>query len=168
MSDQHSDKTSGASSPGTKNHVLEQEMTEESLPYIPRPSTLWGSVSFWLWATYIILILAAVPDYFVQYWFNTSLGFHTIFFTNLKMQLYLFFIYGGIMFAAINIPIRLYAVSPGLRRFGFHMGMYIGMFAGWRAALHFLEFLLAFNGVPFKQNDPIFNHDLGFYIYYLQ
>jgi hypothetical protein len=28
-----------------------------------------------------ILILAAVPDYFVQYWFNSSLNFHTIFFT---------------------------------------------------------------------------------------
>ena len=53
-------------------------------PRIPLPATLWGPARNWLWVTYLALILAAIPDYFVQFWFNTSLNFHSVFFTNLK------------------------------------------------------------------------------------
>jgi uncharacterized membrane protein (UPF0182 family) len=43
----------------------------------------------------------------------------------------------------------------------------MGLFAGWRAAHHYLAFLLAFHGVPFGKADPVFGHDLGFYVYWL-
>ena len=121
----------------------------------------------WIWVAYAILILAAIPDYFVQYWFNTSLRFNTIFFTNLKMQAALFGAYGTLVFAGIVLPIRLYALSPGLRRAAVHVGLWAGLFAGWRAAQHYLDFLLAFHGVPFGRTDPVFDHDIGFYVYWL-
>ena len=38
---------------------------------------------------------------------------------------------------------------------------------GWRAAVHYLEFLLAGYGVPFGQDRSGFGHDIGFYVYWL-
>src|SRR3990172_2887450 len=93
-------------------------------PRIPAPGVLWGPVRNWIWVAYLILMLAAVPDYFVQYWLNTSLNFHTIFFTNLRMQALLFGAYGALIFAAVNVPMRLYAASPGLRRAAVHVGLW--------------------------------------------
>jgi uncharacterized membrane protein (UPF0182 family) len=136
-------------------------------PYIPPPARLWPPVRNWLWVTYSILILAAVPDYFIQYWFNQSLGFRTLFWTNLGMQALLFVTCSMVIFAAINIPMKLYAVSPTLKNVAFHGAIWIAIFAGFRAAGHYLEFLLAAYGVPFNRQDPTFGHDIGFYVYWL-
>jgi hypothetical protein len=136
-------------------------------PGIPEPAALWGPVRTWTWAACVVVTLAAIPHYLVQYWFNTSLDFHTIFFTNLKAQVALFAGYGGLVFAGIVVPMRLYAVSPALRRAAVHCGLWIGLFAGWRAAHRYLDFLLALNGVPFGRTDPVFGHDIGFYVYWL-
>ena len=75
-------------------------------PCIPTPAPSGGRSGTGSGLIYVVLILAAVPDYFVQYWFNASLGFHTIFFTNLKMQVLLFCAYGGLIFAGINVPMQ--------------------------------------------------------------
>lgn len=136
-------------------------------PRIPAPAELWGPVRAWVWTAAAILIAGAVPHFIVQFWFNTSLDFHTIFFTNLKAQLALFAGYGGLVCAAVIVPMRLYAVSPGLRRASVHVGLWLGLFAGWRAAHAYLSVLLALNGVPFGRTDPVFGHDIGFYVYWL-
>jgi len=139
----------------------------DAAPVIPPPGTIWAPVRNWIWTAYAVLMLAAIPDYFVQYWFNTSLGFHTIFLTNLKTQAALFIGYGALVCACILAPIRLYAVSRGLRRAGVHLALWVGIFAGWLAARHYLDVLLAFHGVPFGRTDPVFGHDIGFYTYWL-
>lgn len=136
-------------------------------PYIPAPARLWPPIRNWVWLTYLILVLTAVPDYFVQYWFNQSLGFRTLFWTNFGMQALLFVTYGAVILAAIFVPMKLYAVSPALKNGAFHAALWIGIFAGWRAAGHYLEFLLAAHGVPFAREDPTFGHDIGFYVYWL-
>ena len=136
-------------------------------PFIPEPAALWAPVRTWIWTAYGVLILAAVPDYFVQFWFNSSLQFQNIFMTNLKMQFLLFVAYGTLVAAGVIVPLRLYAVSPGLRRAAVHAGLWAGIFAGWQAAHHYLDFLLAFHGVPFGKTDPAFGHDVGFYVYWL-
>jgi hypothetical protein len=139
----------------------------ESMPAIPAPTTLWRPVRGWTWTAVALLILAAIPDYFVQYWFNSSLGFHTVFFTNLGTQALLAAVYGGLTFALIALPARRYGVSAGLRNTTYHVGAWIAIYAGWRAASHYQEFLLAFYGVPFNTIDPVFGNDVGFYVYWL-
>ena len=136
-------------------------------PRIPEPAALWRPIRNWIWIGYAVLAVAAVPHYIVQYWLNTSLNFHTIFFTNLQAQVLLFVLYGALVYAGIRIPIGLYAVSPGLKRAAVHGGLWIAIFAGWRAAHSYLDVLLAWNGVPFGRTDPVFGHDLGFYVYWL-
>jgi uncharacterized membrane protein (UPF0182 family) len=137
------------------------------LPFIPQPSVLWRSFSLWIWVVYALIIINAVPDYFVQYWFNQSLGFQSVFWTNVRMQIYLFMIYGIAVAASIYIPMRVHAVSRVLRKSAIHLSIWIGMFAGWLIAQYYKQFLLAFNGVPFGKTDPVFGKDIGFYVYTL-
>jgi uncharacterized membrane protein (UPF0182 family) len=137
------------------------------LPTIPAPSALWRPVRTWIWAAYAVLILAAVPDLVVQYWFNSSLGFRTIFWTNLTMQLLLGITFGALVFAGITVPMRLYARSTALKQAAFHVALWLAIFAGWRAADRYDAFLLAVYGVPFGKVDPVFGHDIGFYVYAL-
>lgn len=142
-------------------------MSRQSDPRIPAPAVLWAPVRTWLWIIYGVLILRAIPEYFVQYWFNDSLQYHSVFFTNLRMQAILCVAYGTLTFAAIIVPIRLYASSPGFRRAAVHVGLWSGVTAGWVASGSYLPFLLAGHGVPFGRTDPVFGHDLGFYVYWL-
>jgi len=136
-------------------------------PRIPEPAAIWPPVRTWIWFVYAAVMLSAIPDLFVQYWFNTSLNFHTIFITNLTTQVALFVAYGAPVFAAVVLPVRRYAASPGLRRAAVHVGLWIGIFAGWRAGHLYLDVLLAWHGVPFGRTDPVFGHDVGFYVYWL-
>ena len=137
------------------------------LPYIPSPRVLWKSFSFWIWALLALLFFNAIPDYVVQYWFNLSLGYQSIFWTNIRMQFFLFMIYGFAMAAAIYLPMRLHAKSHLLRRAGGHFAIWVGIFAGSQLAKHYQQFLLTFHGVPFGSTDPVFGKDIGFYIYHL-
>ncbi len=137
------------------------------LPYIPQPDVLFRSFRFWVWVSFAILIVDAIPDYFVQYWFNLSLGYQSIFWTNFLMQFDLFAIYAIAVAAVIYLPMRLYAENPMLRKSSIHFGIWIGMTAGWVLAHNYLQYLLAFNGVPFGETDPVFGKDIGFYVYLL-
>jgi uncharacterized membrane protein (UPF0182 family) len=143
------------------------EPVADDAPHIPEPSRLWGPVRNGVWLAVLIALGSAVPDYVVQYWFNASLGFHSIFFTNLQVQAALFAGFGATVFGAIQVPMRLYAVSPGLKRAATHVALWIALLAGWRAAHRYPEVLLALFGVPFGRQDPVFGHDIGFYVYAL-
>ncbi len=146
-------------------------MSEQSIsgliPHIPAPRILWRSFCFWIWILFGLLIVNAIPDYVVQYWFNLSLGYQSIFWTNVRMQFFLFTTFGIATAVAIYLPIRLHMASRLLRKSAIHFSIWIGMFAGWLLAQNYLQFLLAFNGVPFGETDPIFGTDIGFYIYIL-
>ncbi|MFQ5928860.1 MAG: UPF0182 family protein, partial [Acidobacteriota bacterium] len=150
-----------------KKWRLGLELDPEVQVGIPAPWLLWQSFSFLIWAAYIIFIVAAVPHYFVQFWFNQSLGYKTIFWTNIRMQLLLLGAYGSAVAVAIYIPMRLHAGSPALKRAAIHFAVWIGTLAGWLFAQNYQQFLLAFNGVSFGTTDPVFAKDIGFYVYVL-
>jgi uncharacterized membrane protein (UPF0182 family) len=134
---------------------------------IPRPSVLWTPVAFWIWVFLIVLAVDALPHLLVQYWFNQSLGYRDIFWTNFRTQITLFLLAGIEDVLAIGLPAIAFAVTPTLRKVLVHTGIWIGVASGWILASHYQEFLLALNGVPFGVLDPIFHHDVGFYVYVL-
>jgi len=137
------------------------------LTEIPPPLRLWRAVSTWAWVVFGFLIVEAVPHFIVQYWFNQSLGYRSIFWTNLWTQTALFVPYGGLLFLAIWLPVRRYAKSPGLDRVARDLGIWGGTVGGWLFAGQYQQALLAFHGVPFGRLDPVFGHDIGFYVYVL-
>jgi len=112
-------------------------------------------------------MVAAVPHLIVQFWFNQSLGYRSIFWTNLGIQASLFVVYGALLFIVIWLPIRRYAISEGLRRAAPQVGIWAATVGGWIFAGQYQKALLAVYGVPFGQVDPVFGHDIGFYVYVL-
>ncbi len=100
-------------------------------PYIPRPAVLWRSFAFWTWSLFVLVALNAIPDLIVQFWFNQSLGFRTIFWKNLQMQVMLFGAYGSILALAVYAPVWLHARSRTLRTAGLHGSIWIGILGGW-------------------------------------
>ena len=147
------------------NRALDIASTAES--HIPAPEVLWRGFRFWTWAAFLFFGLAAVPDILVQFWFNQSLGYRTIFWTNLLAQASVLACFGGALFAAIAIPPRLHRCSGELKRAALHVGAWVGLIGGALMARHYGQFLLAIYGVPFDAVDPVFGADIGFYVYVL-
>ena len=139
----------------------------EVLPSIPTPAVLWRSLKFWVWCAFIVLFAAAIPDIIVDYWFFESIGKTNIFWTNFKAQLALFAITWIVFCLADYLPIRQYAVSPTLRNAAIHLGSWSGLFAGWLVSRNWMTLLLWRNRQPFSENDPLFGHDIGFYVFTL-
>lgn len=136
-------------------------------PFIPAPRSLWRPAAFWIWAAYVLVVLAALPHFLVQFWFNQSLGYKTIFWINLQTQAAMFLAYGAVLFTTLWLPVQRYARSEGVRRGAVHLGIWIGTFGGWLYARHYQQILLALHGVPFGEVDPVFGKDIGFYVYLL-
>ncbi|HEX9709488.1 MAG TPA: UPF0182 family protein, partial [Candidatus Thermoplasmatota archaeon] len=138
-----------------------------TLPAIPHPARLWRPIRSWTWAAVAVLLLAAVPDLLVDFWFLDSLGRADVFVTNLRAQALLFAAGLAVFAVAAAVPARLYAVGPTLRRGVVHVGLWIGVFAGWTVAVRYQPFLLAFAGGSFGETDPVFGRDVGFYVFTL-
>ena len=141
--------------------------TSELLPRIPAPALLWRSLKFWVWSAFIVLLAAAIPDILVDYWFFESIGKTGIFWTNFTAQLILFAITWVVFCMADYLPIRQYAVSPTLRDAAIHLGSWSGLFAGWLVSRNWMTLLLWRHGQPFGEVDPVFGHDIGFYVFTL-
>ena len=137
------------------------------LPVIPPPERLWRSLKFWVWTVFLFVLLAAVPDIVVDYWFFESIGKAGIFWTNLSAQLTLFVITLVAFALGDYLPIRRYAVSPALRDAAIHLGSWSGLFAGWLVSQNWMTMLLWRHGQSFGETDPVFGHDLGFYVFAL-
>jgi uncharacterized membrane protein (UPF0182 family) len=138
-----------------------------SFPTIPRPFQIWRSISFWISLVYVLTILRAIPQIIVDYWFLQNMGRQSIFWTNFTVYIVLFAV--CIIFFAlfITIPVKKFAVSPVLREIGIHAGIWIGIFAGWFLSLYYKQYLLAFNSMPFGEQDPVFGKDISFYVFSL-
>lgn len=137
------------------------------LPVVPTPERLWRSLRFWIWVAMVGLVLAAIPDLLVDYWFFESIGKSSVWWTNFGTQLALFLITMVLFTLGDYIPIKTYAVSPTVISFGLHLGLWNGLFAGWLVSQNYLEFLQLANALPFGKVDPVFGKDLGFYVFEL-
>jgi len=137
------------------------------LPLIPVPGALWRSLRFWVWAMFGVLLLTAVPDIFVTYWFFESVGKTGVFWTTFNAQLALFVITWVVFCLSDYLPIRQYAVSPTLRNAAIHLGSWSGLFAGWLVSQSWTTLLLWQHRQAFGRTDPVFGHDIGFYVFML-
>lgn len=137
------------------------------LPVIPTPGLLWRSLKFWVWAAFIVLLAAALPDIVVDYWFFESIGKTNVFWINFTAQLSLFIITLVVFALSDYLPIRQYAVSPTLRNAAIHLGSWSGIFAGWLVSRNWMTLLLWKHQQSFGESEPVFGHDLGFYVFVL-
>jgi hypothetical protein len=139
----------------------------ELLPSVPRDAQVWRTVRFFVGAAYAWFLLSAVPSLVVRFWFLDSVGQAGVFWTNFTTQLALFVTGVAVFTLAVAGPIRRYARNPTLREAGLHVGLWVGIFAGWVWSYRYEEYLLAFNAGSFGEIDPLFGNDVGFYVFVL-
>jgi uncharacterized protein len=113
------------------------------------------------------ILLNRVRLLLVDYWLFESLGFEEVFWTNFWLGAVLFAIGGLLWASAIILPAVAAGVTEAARRTTMHAGVIAGILGGAWWASHYQTFLLAFNGVPFEEVDPVFGHDLAFYAFRL-
>ncbi len=117
-------------------------------------------------ATLIILpsLFSLLADYF---WFdNLTYGsvFTTIFFTKLALA----FLFALVAFLVYYLPhILLLRKLKQPKKLYFHVGIVLAALAGLSASGLWEQVLLFFNATTFALADPVFGHDIGFYVFQL-
>jgi len=138
-----------------------------TVPAIQPPARLWRAMRFWINVAFLWYLAAAVPDVVVRYWFLESVGQGGVFWTNLGVQLALFALGAAAFGLAIWWPVRSYAATPALHRASLHVALWVGVVAGWWWSGRHEDYLLALAGGSFGEVDPVFGHDVGFYVFTL-
>lgn len=130
----------------------------------------------------------AVSLYTDWLWFE-AVGFTQVFTTTLTFKVVLAVVFGGLFFMVLYLNVKLAAQAPSevrfadeenaielpspelidplVRRLLLPATILLGLFAAPQAAGHWSSLLLFFNSVPFGQLDPLFGHDISFYVFRL-
>jgi len=135
----------------------------------------------------VLFLGRAISLYTDWLWFH-EVGFSRVFTTVLTFELILGIVFGGLFALLLYLNVKLasrasgYAhiveqsvinlpspdlVDPLLRRLLLPVAIVLGFFAASHAAGHWKSFLLFLNWVPFGLEDPLFNRDIGFYVFRL-
>lgn len=136
----------------------------------------------------LFLFLSRATSLYTDWlWFH-EVGFSRVFTTILTFELILGIVFGGLFALLLYLNVKLasrasgYAdiveqsvielpspdvVDPLLRRLLLPAAIVLGLFAASHAAGHWKSFLLFLNWVPFGLEDPVFNRDIGFYVFRL-
>lgn len=136
----------------------------------------------------LFLFLSRATSLYTDWlWFH-EVGFSRVFTTILTFELILGSVFGGLFALLLYLNVKLasrasgYAdivgqsvielpgpdvVDPLLRRLLLPAAIVLGLFAASHAAGHWKSFLLFLNWVPFGLEDPVFNRDIGFYVFRL-
>ena len=125
-----------------------------------------------LWGRLLIVSLAFCGLFFIDqlsflafdYWLLESLGLESVFNTNFWMGTVLFFVGSILLSLGILIPAFNNPLAAHQRKFVIGLAVLIGSISGYFLSLKYQTFLF-YGGIPFGETDPIFNRDVGFYIY---
>jgi uncharacterized protein len=136
----------------------------------------------------IVFFGEAISLYTDWLWFQ-EVGYTQVFTTSLTFKLILALVVGGLFFLLVYFNIKLAAqaprgvtfldqenaielpspdlVDPLLQRLLLPVAILLGLFAASQAASQWERLLLFLNSVPFGLEDPLFGHDIGFYVFQL-
>lgn len=137
-----------------------------ALPAIPRARVLWRALRAWVWVAIVLLAGWSLPTLLVEYWFLESQNRSDVFWTNFTAQATLFVVGGTMISLAWILPLR-WRTSGGEFRAATHIGVWLGLFAGWLLSGRFLTYLILTGRGSFNELDPVFGQDVGFYVFEL-
>ena len=146
-----------------------------------------------LWTAVILAVGFIALSTFASLWTERlwfgSVSYGEVWGTMLGTRVLLFVVFGGLMAGAVALNAALAyrwrpvfratspeqvgldryreAVVPARRWLIIALSLFIGLFAGSSAVGEWRAYLLWRNGKSFGTEDPVFNHDLGFYIFSL-
>ncbi len=146
-----------------------------------------------LWTAVILAVGFVALSTFASLWTErlwfASVSYGDVWSTLLGTRVLLFVVFGGLMAGAVALNAALAyrwrpvfrpsspeqvgldryreAIVPARRWLVAALALFIGLFAGSSAVGEWRTYLLWRNGKSFGAEDPVFNHDLGFYIFSL-
>ncbi len=138
---------------------------------------------------FIYLFGRAITLYTDLLWFR-EVGYVQIFATTLTLKALLGTIFGGLIFVLAYFNLRLatrlpseariretegggldlpspHVINPLVRSLLLPATLLLGILAAPQAAMHWKSALLLLNALPFGLQDPLFNNDIGFYLFQL-
>ncbi|KCZ71059.1 hypothetical protein ANME2D_03089 [Candidatus Methanoperedens nitroreducens] len=119
---------------------------------------------------FLFTLSANIVGLFTDYLWFYEVGYHNVFFTVLKTRIMLGAIAFALFFAFMYINIRAALKNTsGLKFLLIYSGviLIISLLFGLYAASKWDIVLRYLNQVPFNLNDPIFGHDISFYVFSL-
>ena len=137
-----------------------------SIPRMPETARFWRRTVVVAWAALALFFMDQITLLLSDFWLLQSLGFNEVFMTNLRMGA-LLFVVGAVLFTAgIALPFFAHPFGKAARRLAVSVAAIVGVLAGFWLIPSYEEFLLL-SGVAFGQTDPVFNRDIGFYVFKL-
>ena len=151
-----------------RSHVLDLPVTElPAFSRVPDPGAIWTRSLLVVWALIAYFLLDELTWVFMEYWYLESFSLQSVFWTNFSTGATVFAITLAVYAAAIAAPAFIHPVPAWARKATVHIALMMGMLAGYYLSLHYLDFLMLVGGAEFGKADPIFGHDIGFYVFTL-
>ncbi|MCK5650438.1 MAG: UPF0182 family protein, partial [Gemmatimonadetes bacterium] len=136
-------------------------------PLVPDVGTLLTSAMVLLWVFLGLFFLDEISTLLADYWFFQSLGLEEVFWTNFRTGAVLFLVASVVGFSGIAAAAFTNPVGPKARRFALNAGLMLGTLGGYFLSRRYADYLLTIGGTGFGEADPVFSHDIGFYIFTL-
>jgi uncharacterized protein len=140
-------------------------LPERPLPVAPPAGRIWSRALVLAGVLLALYLADRLAGLLMQYWLLESLGYEAVFWTNFDVQIVQFLgamlLFGG----AVAGPAFASGLSRTAKRRAVGLGLIVGVLMGLEFTTHYRDFLLLFNGHDFGREDPVFHHDIGFYVF---
>jgi uncharacterized membrane protein (UPF0182 family) len=144
------------------------ELPRVALPRAPEPALIWTRSLRAASILNLIFTLDQLTVLLANFWLLESLHLESVFWTNFRMGARLWAIGFVTVLAAFVLPALAHPLERRQRRIAIELGVLAASVAGYLLCVRYGSFLLSGSvGVPFGKTDPVFGHDLGFYVYNL-
>jgi uncharacterized membrane protein (UPF0182 family) len=135
------------------------------LPRAPSAGRVWSRALILLGVAIGLWALDQIANLFMDLWLLESLGYEDVFWTNFRVEIALFAIALVSLTAAIAAPAFVNGLSKRARRRSIGIGLMVGVVLGVALASQYRNFLMLFEGHSFGRTDPVFDNDVGFYVF---
>ena len=135
--------------------------------HMPSAVNLWDKAFILIWIGVAYMIWTRVATLLMDYWLLDRLGFEDVFWTNFWTGTVLFVIGAAITSFELLIPTLVYKLPRPASRFFVQVALMVDLFVALYLAQHYMDFLLLLNSVSFGETDPVFGHDISFYVFTL-
>lgn len=130
------------------------------------PALLWSRALIVGWVMLGIYFFDQLTILLSDLWLLESLQMQSVFATNFSASAILFSVAFLYFTALIAAPAFIHPVAAPVRRFMVTLATAIGLIAGYLMGTRYLDYLIVNRGA-FGATDPIFGHDIGFYVFTL-
>lgn len=140
-------------------------LPEVPLPQAPRGGLVWNRALTVVAVLMGLFALDRLALLLMQLWFMNSLGYSSVFWKNFRVGAFLF-VFALVRYAAIiAVPAFVLGADRATKRIAIKVGVLVGLVFAFLEARHYPDYLLFYYGKHWGQADPIFHHDLGFYVF---